>query len=87
VLFEIACTRKDTLDCSKLDVLDALFEAIAYDLTDDLKLAWLLELGHDMEKFSSLLNTLDPELVMSTNDSQSNIASGEPDGCVLVCSQ
>ena len=84
VLFEIACTRKDTLDCSKLDVLDALFEAIANDLTDDLKLAWLLHLGHDLEKFSSLLNTLDPELVRGTNASQSNIASGEPDGCALV---
>ena len=87
VLFEIACTRKDTLDCSKLDVLDALFEAIAYDLTDDLKLAWLLELGHDMEKFSSLLNTLEPQLVRSTKATQSNIGSGEPDGCALVCSQ
>ena len=65
-------------------MLDALFEAIAYDLTDDLKLAWLLHLGHDMEKFSSLLNTLDPELVMSTNAYQFNIASGEPDGCALV---
>ena len=84
MLFEIASTRKDTVDYNKLDLLDVLFEAIAYDLTDDLKLAWLLHLGHDMEKFSSLLNTLDPELVMSTNASQSNIASGEPDGCVLV---
>ena len=84
MLFEIACTRKDTLDCSKLDVLDALFEAIAYDLTDDLKLAWLLELGHDMEKFSSLLNTLEPQLVRSTKATQSNIGSGEPNGCALV---
>ena len=87
MLFEIASTRKNTVGYDKLDVLDALFEAIACDLTDDLKLAWLLHLGHDMEKFSSLLSTLDPELVRSTNASQSNIASGEPDGCVLVCSQ
>ena len=84
MLFEIASTRKDTVDCNKLDLLDVLFEAIAYDLTDDLKLAWLLHLGHDMEKFSSLLNTLDPELVMSTNASQSNIGSGDPNGCALV---
>ena len=84
MLFEIASTRKNTVDYNKLDVLDALFEAIAYDLTDDLKLAWLLHLGHDMEKFSSLLNTLDPELVRGTNASQSNITSGEPDCCALV---
>ena len=84
MLFEIASTRKNTVDYNKLDVLDALFDAIAYDLTDDLKLAWLLHLGHDMEKFSSLLNTLDPELEMSTNAYQFNIASGEPYGCALV---
>ena len=60
MLFEIASTRKDIQDCNKVDVLDALFEAIANDLTDDLKLAWLLHLEHDMEKFSSLLNTLEP---------------------------
>ena len=84
MLFEIASTRKDTLDCNKLDLLYVLFEAIANDLTDDLKLAFLLHLGHDMEKFSSLLNTLDPELVRSTKATQSNIASGEPNGCALV---
>ena len=85
VHFEIASTRrKDTVDCNKLDLLDVLFEAIANDLTDDLKLAFLLHLGHDMEKFSSLLNTLDPELVRSTKATQSNIASGEPNGCALV---
>ena len=87
MLFEIASTRKNTVDYNKLDVLDALFEAIAHDLTDDLKLAWLLHLGHDMEKFSSLLNTLEQQLVRSTKATQSNIGSGEPDGCALVCSQ
>ena len=75
MLFEIASTRKNTVDYDKLDVLDALFEAIACDLTDDLKLAWLLHLGHDMEKFSLLLNTLDPELVRGTNASHWEVPS------------
>ena len=45
-------------------MLDLLFDAMAKDLPDDFKLAWLLRLGEgDKEKFCSLLNTLQPELV------------------------
>ena len=63
VLFEMATTLKSTVDYSKLDVLEVLFEAIAKDLPDELKLAWLLQLSGDKEKFCSLLNTLEPEWV------------------------
>ena len=66
----MATTLKSTVDYSKLDVLEDLFEAIAKDLPDDLKLAWLVQLGRsekrlssDKEKFRSLLNTLEPEWV------------------------
>ena len=51
------------MEHNKLDVLDLLFDAIAKDLADDHKLAWLLQLAGHKEKFCSLLNTLEPELV------------------------
>ena len=61
VLFEIAATRGYN---EHYNVLDLLFDAMAKDLPDDFKLAWLLRLGEgDKEKFCSLLNTLQPELV------------------------
>ena len=65
VLFEIANTLANTMHDDKMDILDLLFEAIAKDLPDDLKLAWLAQLGgaEDKEKFSSLLNTLELEWV------------------------
>ena len=63
VLFEIATTRTNTVEHDKLDVLDLLFDAIAKDLPDNHKLAWLLQLGGDKEKFCSLLNTLEPDMV------------------------
>ena len=61
VLFDLARCRARTSD----QTLEVLFEAIAKDLPGDLKLAWLVELGRekDMEKFSTLLNTLEPEWV------------------------
>ena len=66
----MATTLKSTVDYSKLDVLEVLFEAIAKDLPDEHKLAWLVQLGRDeeklcsdKEKFRSLLNTLEPEWV------------------------
>ena len=64
VLFDLARCRARTSD----QTLEVLFEAIAKDLPGDLKLAWLVELGRekDMEKFSTLLNTLEPEWVSCT---------------------
>ena len=66
----MATTLKSTVDYSKLDVLEVLFEAISKDLPDEHKLAWLVQLGRDeeklcsdKEKFRSLLNTLEPEWV------------------------
>jgi len=83
VLFEMATTLKSTVDYSKLDVLEVLFEAIAKDLPDEHKLAWLVQLGRDeeklcsdKEKFRSLLNTLEPEWVSRTAAPKYNTFDG-----------
>ena len=48
-------------------MLNLLFDGMAKDLPDEFKLAWLARLGEgDKEKFCSLLNTLQPELVRFT---------------------
>merc|ERR1712130_414870 len=61
ILFEIAATRGYN---EHHNVLNLLFDGMAKDLPDEFKLAWLARLGEgDKEKFCSLLNTLQPELV------------------------
>merc|ERR1712130_866679 len=61
ILFEIAATRGYN---EHHNVLDLLFDGMAKDLPDEFKLAWLARLGEGgKEKFCSLLNTLQPELV------------------------
>merc|ERR1719234_33023 len=91
VLFEIATTLKSTVDYSKFDALEDLFEAIANDLPDDLKLAWLVQLGRnekrlssDKEKFRSLLNTLEPAWVSRTAAPKYHMFDGHYTGGTLL---
>jgi len=86
VLFEIANTLANTMHDDKMDILDLLFEAIAKDLPDDLKLAWLAQLGgaEDKEKFSSLLNTLELGWVSQTAVQKYNRCEGHHIGGTLL---
>ena len=86
VLFDIATTRINSRDHNKMDVLNLLFEPIAKDLPDELKLAWLLQLSGDKEKFCSLLNTLEPEWVSHLFFLQYFflVCSGEQNTCAKV---
>ena len=49
------------------EMLDVLFETIANDLSENVKLVWLFRLAHreweDKEKFRSLLHTVSLDLV------------------------
>ena len=63
VLFDVATANPMMVD----EMLDVLFETIANELSDDVKLVWLFRLAHrgweDKEKFRSLLHKVSLDLV------------------------
>ena len=65
VLFDLAMANPMMVD----QMLDVLFEAIADDLSEDVKLVWLYRLAHgeweDKDKFRSLLHAVSLDLVSS----------------------
>ena len=65
VLFDLAIANPMMVD----QMLDVLFEAIADDLSEDVKLVWLYRLAHreweDKDKFRSLLHAVSLDLVGS----------------------
>jgi len=68
VLFDVATANPMMVD----EMLDVLFETIANELSDDVKLVWLFRLAHrgweDKEKFRSLLHKVSLDLVNKTCD-------------------